>query len=97
MIGTRRIMADHVALAYHATRAGRTSGSGCRWAAMSDTAMADCNCTVRMRIPPLLSPLNRGFLLRSIERMRAQDVRRTFGCGIRTLRHQIGTSLETAP
>lgn len=103
-ITTRTISAEHVQLALVARLYGLGTG-GTRWAAMSNGA-ADQGCRYRYgrkgyRLPfgPLLSPMDRGHITRVIDRVRSQgrdEVRRTFGCGIRALLASVPSSILKA-
>lgn len=103
-ITTRTISANHVQLALVARRHGLGTG-GTRWAAMSNGAR-DQGCTRRhgssgYRLPhtSLLSPMDRGHITRVIDRVRSQgrdEVRRTFGCGIRALLASVPSSILKA-
>ena len=97
----RTISAEHLRLALVARRHDLGTG-GTRWAAMSN-GVRDQGCRwlyagsgYRLPHAPLLSPMDRGHITRVIDRVRSQgrdEVRRTFGCGIRALMASVPSSV----
>lgn len=74
-----------------------------RFAAMSSGRWTPSNCGQRFGAapvlprPPLMAPMDRGLLLRAVERTRLQhgldEVRRTWGTGLKALRAELGDHL----
>jgi hypothetical protein len=83
----------------------RKARPSARWAAMStgaDTAMCKQRHGVRsylLRKPSLLSPMDRGHMLRVVDRTRythgLAEVRATWGCGLRGLRAEVASHIMT--
>lgn len=94
---TRRINADTLKLALVARRAR----PGTRWAAMSDGAETQ-PCRTQppgggyvIRTDSRLVPMDRGYLVRCIERARRHhrwELQRTWGVGIRAIRAEVTSS-----
>jgi len=97
---TRHISAEHVLLALVARKV-----TDARWAAMSNGA-STAPCARRSapsyRLPhgPLMVPMDRGNIFRAIDRVRCHgrdELKRTFGLGIRALRAETQSFILRRP
>lgn len=77
--------------------------AGCRWAAMSAHLLDVGRCRQNryayrpVAVGSMLTPLSRGHLAISIERMRLTEglpaIRKTFGCGLRAILAETGSAV----